>query len=315
MGKPLASFVIPVLNGEDDIARCLHSIKNLHFLPEAYEVIIMDNGSTDRTPDVVRELGFDCWVVPKVHVSTLRNQGVARAEGDFIAFVDADVEITPDWLQNGLAVFQDHRVVASGCFPGVPQKATWVQRAWDVHQRGRQPAYATHPVAWLPSMNLIVRRKDFLAVGGFNEQLETTEDVDLCYRLGQRGTILWNSAMEAVHWGEARDLRTFWRKERWRSTSNFHGVLSHGLRWDELPSLGYPLYALCGVAFFMLGSVIDLWHGQFLLVPLSLALLILPALGLALNTVCLARQPAVTLQLFLLYFIYGLARAYAVVKP
>jgi hypothetical protein len=164
-------------------------------------------------------------------------------------------------------------------------------------------------------MNLIVRRKDFLAISGFNEQLETTEDVDLCYRLSQRGTILCNPAMEAVHWGEARDLRTFWRKESWRSTSNLRGVLSHGLRWDELPSLGYPLYVLCGVVFFLLGSVVDLWYGQFLLAPLSLTLLLLPALGLALNTVCLTKQPALTFKLFLLYFIYGLARAYAVVKP
>ena len=87
------------------------------------------------------------------------------------------------------------------------------------------------------------------------------------------------------------------------------------LRWEELPSLGYPLYVLCGVLFFMLSSVVDLWYGQFFLVPLSLTLLILPALGLALNTVRLARQPTLALQLFLLYFMYGLARAYAVVKP
>jgi hypothetical protein len=163
-------------------------------------------------------------------------------------------------------------------------------------------------------MNLIVRRDDFLTVSGFNEQLETVEDVDLCYRLGQRGTILWTPAMEAIHWGEARDLRTFWRKESWRSISNLRGVLSHGLRWDELPSLGYPLYVLCGMLFFILGSVVDLWHGQFFLVPFSMALLMLPALGLALNTVRLAKQPMLTLKLFLLYFIYGLARAYAVVK-
>ena len=242
-------------------------------------MIVIDNGSTDRTTDIVCELGFNCLVVPNVHVSALRNQGVARAEGDFIAFVDADVELAPDWLHYGLAVFKDQRVVASGCFPGVPKEATWVQRAWDVHQRGRQDARTPHPVSWLPSMNLIVRRKDFLAVSGFNEQLKTTEDVDLCYRIGQRGPILWNPAMEAVHWGEARDLRTFWRKERWRSIGNLHGVLSHGLRWEELPSLGYPLYVLCGVLFFMLSSVVDLWYGQFFLVPLSLTLLILPHWG------------------------------------
>jgi len=312
--KPLVSFVIPVLNGERDIPRCLGSIERLHFTLEAYEVIVMDNGSTDRTRHIVYELGFNCFVVPNVYVSALRNQGVAKAQGDFIAFIDADVELTPDWLQHGLAVFKDQEVVASGCFPGVPKEATWVQKAWDVHQRGRKHTCTPYPVAWLPSMNLIVRRDAFLAVSGFNEQLETVEDVDLCYRIGQHGTILWNPAMEAIHWGEARDLRTFWRKERWRSTSNLSGVLSHGLRWDELPSLGYPLYVLCGLIFFMLGSVVDLWYGQFFLVPLNLTLLTLPALGLALHTAHLSRKPKLILPLFLLYFTYGLARAYAVVK-
>jgi GT2 family glycosyltransferase len=237
------------------------------------------------------------------------------AQGDYLAFVDADVELSPHWLHNGLMVFKDRQVVASGCFPGVPKDATWVQRTWDMHQRGRQLACDPRPVPWLPSMNLIVRRNDFLAVGGFNEELETTEDVDLCYRLGQLGTVLCNHAMEAVHWGEARDLWAFWRKETWRGKGNLQGVLSHGLRWDEMPSLGYPLYVIGGVLLAVLGVLIDLWRQHILLAPLSLILLILPALGLALHTACLAKQPASILKLFLLYFIYGFARAYAMVKP
>jgi len=314
VGKPLVSFVIPVLNGERDIARCLRSIQRLHFLSEAYEVIVMDNGSTDRTPHIVRELGFNCIVVPNVHVSALRNQGVARAKGDFIAFVDADVELTSGWLHNGLTVFKEQQVVASGCFPGIPKDATWVQKAWDMHQRRRQYTCTPHPVPWLPSMNLIVRRDAFLAVSGFNEQLETTEDVDLCYRLGQRGTILWNPAMEATHWGEARDLHTFWRKEVWRGIGNVWGVLSHGLRWDEVPSLGYPLYVLGCVLLTVLSIPVDLWSQYILLTPVSFILLVLPALLLALNTARLAKQPASVFKLFLLYLIYGFARAYAVVQ-
>ena len=163
-------------------------------------------------------------------------------------------------------------------------------------------------------MNLIVRRHDFLAVAGFNEHLETAEDVDLCYRLAQRGIILCNPAMNAIHWGEARDIRTFWRKEVWRGTSNLKGVFSHGFRWDELPSLAYPLYVMgCGL-FFVLSIFADIGYGQTLLVPLSLLSMGLPALLLSLNTARRTHRPSAILPLFSLYFLYGLARAVSIVK-
>jgi cellulose synthase/poly-beta-1,6-N-acetylglucosamine synthase-like glycosyltransferase len=314
MAKPLVSFVIPVFNSERDIARCLLSIRHLHFPEEAYEVLIMDNGSTDQTHEIMRHLGFPFRVIPKVNVSTLRNRGADIAQGDYVAFVDSDVELTPDWLQNGLATLTEPRVVACGCFPGVPQEATWVQQTWDMHQRGRQVEDKPTPVPWLASMNLIVRREAFLAISGFNEELETAEDVDLCYRLSQHGIILSNRAMEATHWGEARDVRTFWRKEVWRGLGNMQGVLSHGLRWDELPSLGYPLYVICLGLLFILGCIIDLWYHHIRFAPLGLVLLTLPALLLACRTAYLAHYVRAIPQLFLLYFVYGLARAYAVIK-
>jgi glycosyltransferase involved in cell wall biosynthesis len=314
MARPLVSFVIPVLNGENYIARCLLAIRNLQCSEGESEVLIMDNGSTDHTHEIIHNLGFDFQVVPGVHVSTLRNQGALKAQGEYVAFVDSDVELTPYWLHNGLAGFRDRKVVANGCIPDVPKDATWVQNAWDLHQRGRQIEAEPTPVSWLSSMNLIVRRDDFLAVSGFNDHLETAEDVDLCYRLGQRGTLLYNPGMKAVHWGEARDLRSFWRKEVWRGMGNLKGVRSHGLRWDELPSLGYPLYVICLVLLFGLGVFVDLWYQQVLMAPLCLLLLILPALLLALKTAHLVRRPGVTPQLFLLYLLYGGARACSVVK-
>jgi len=227
--------------------------------------------------------------------------------------VDSDVELSLYWAEHSLAAFHDPTVVATGCFPEVPGEATWVQQAWDIHQRGRQTA-TSRPISWLPSMNLVVRRKAFWAVGGFNEQLETAEDVDLCYRLQQRGTILWNPAMKAIHWGEARDLATFWRKEAWRGTGNLCGVFSHGFCWAELPSLAYPLYTLTLVVAFLLGCFADFGQGQLLYSPLSLGLLCLPALLLAIGTASLARRPAAFPSLFLLYLIYGLARAYSVIR-
>jgi glycosyltransferase involved in cell wall biosynthesis len=314
MEFPLVSFVIPVFNNENDIARCLRSIQNQCVAGETCEIVILDNGSTDQTHRIMNELGFAFHVMPNVTVSALRNRGAALARGRYLAFVDSDVELSQEWLQNGLRVFADTGVVASGCFPGVPGDATWVQRTWDLHQRGSYVDLTPRPVSWLSSMNLIVRRDMFLAIGGFNERLQTAEDVDLGYRLGQRGTILCNPAMDAVHWGEARDLKIFWRKEVWRGLGNLGGVRSHGIRWDELPSLGYPLYTGCLVVLLTLGIVLDLWYQKVTFVPAITVLLILPPLLLALNTVRLAKHPTALFRLFLLYLVYGLARAYAVVK-
>ena len=314
MKQPLVSFVIPVLNGEQDIARCLNAIRNQSLTSDQYEVRIVDNGSTDRTQQIVRDLGFHVDVIPGVTVSALRNQAAKSARGDYLAFVDSDVEIMPYWLRHGVAIFESRSTVAAGCFPRAPSPSTWVQEAWEAHQCGRHDPNSQRPVAWLPSMNLLVRRDMFVKVGGFNERLDTAEDVDLCYRLGQLGSILCVSAMEAIHWGEARDLKMFWRKEVWRGKGNLKGVLAHGLRRDELPSLGYPIYILCLLLALTLSCLFNLSNRPFVLTLCSFGLLILPALALAAATMRRAGQPTAFPGLFLLYLVYGFARAYSMVS-
>ena len=312
--RPRVSFVIPVLNGERSINRCLLSIRSQIFSPGEYEVLVLDNGSTDETHQIVRRFAFTLDVIPGVSVSALRNYGAKVARGDYLAFVDADVELTPNWLKTGLANFQDQRVVAAGGPRGIPENATWVQWTWGLHLESRRPRHQPTPVPWLYSMAFIVRRDVFLAIGGFAENLETCEDVDLCYRLGRRGTILYKPSMKAVHWGEDPNLAIFWKKEIWRGKSSLKGILSHGLRWDEMPSLGYAVYMLCLVLVLSVSCALDLWNGEITLTSLSLGLLILPALMLAMDTIRRVGQFEALPRLVLLYLIYGLARAYSIVR-
>ena len=308
----LVSFIIPVLNGERYIARCLAAIRKQEMARDDYEVIIIDNGSTDATQEIVRTLGFRLNVVRNATVGGLRNAGVNLSKGEFLAFVDADVEVAPHWLKNGLAALQSSDVVAAGCFPHVPRPATWVQRHWELHQRGNNVKGA---VAWLPSMNLLMRRDVFEKVRGFNANLETAEDVDLCYRASEYGIIVNDPSMDAVHWGEARDLKTFWRKEVWRGLGNVAGVVSHGLRRDELPSVGYPLYIICVLMILTLTVVFPYSIGGVPLAPLAFGILVLPAFLLALKTIHRSRSLGALPGLFLLYLVYGLARAYSILRP
>jgi glycosyltransferase involved in cell wall biosynthesis len=312
--RPSLSFIIPVYNDQANIGRCVRSITALQKFRQADdEVIILDNGSTDETHQILNQSGFPFEVIEHLHVSALRNRGAWMAKGDLLAFVDSDVELFPEWLENSLDVFEDPLVVAAGCFPEVPTDATWVQRSWDVQQRGCQPT-TSFSIAWLPSMNLIVRREAFESTGGFNEDLETAEDVDLCYRLANHGTIMCNPTMKAIHWGEAKDLATFWKKEVWRGIGNVRGMYSHGFRLDELPSVGYPLYILLFATLFGVGVGVDLWNGQVLISLPSLALLVLPAIMLAIKAAHRSQRLSSVPALFVLYLTYGFARALAILK-
>lgn len=310
----LVSFIVPVLNGEKEISRCLTSIQKQRFSRNQYEIIVLDNGSKDKTLEIVHNFRVNLQVLPGISVAALRNKGAEIAQGDYLAFVDSDVEVIPEWLRNGLVVFKNERIVAAGCFPKTPRPASWVQEVWDLHQRGGHCQETVKSVAWLPSMNFLVRRDKFVEIGGFNTELETAEDVDLCYRLGEVGSILYNPAMDAIHWGEARNLRMFWHKEVWRGKSNLKGVLAHGLRWDELPSIGYPLYILAFLFFLGLNCIVVFRTWELTLIVMNLTLLILPALGLAIATSWRTKRFDAIHKLLILYFVYGVARAFSIAK-
>lgn len=311
---PALSIVIPVFNEEAVIARCLMSVRNLDCESERYEVMIVDNGSTDRTHHVIRDLGFSFVVIPNVNVATLRNRGAGASRGEFLAFVDADIELAPYWVETGLAAFRDPNIVATGCFPEAPRSGTWVQRTWDLQQRGSEECQQVRTVSWLPSANLIVRRDAFLAIGGFDEALETGEDVDLGYRLGERGRLLNNPQMTATHWGADSDLKTFWYKEIWRGAGTLQGIFRHGIRLAELPSIGYPLYVFLLLCALVFAIGIDLSRGSLVAVPISLFVLVLPAMALSLYTAAHAGKMSLALHLCLLYLVYGCARAYALIR-
>ena len=120
--------------------------------------------------------------------------------------------------------------------------------------------------------------------------------------------------MRAVHWGEARDLKVFWRKEVWRGIGSMEGVLSHGFRWDEIPSLGYPFYILCVILLLGVGLFIDAQNQQVLWTPLLLTFLMLPALFLALSTSWRSQRFDSLHKLLVLYVVYGFARAWSTAK-
>lgn len=301
------SVIIPARNEEDNISVCLHSIFANSYPQDRYEVIVIDNGSDDRTVSIAESNGAQVVQIPGVNISALRNHGARMAQGRVLVFMDADCTVAADWLEQASRYLKQKEVSLFGSPPGIPQDSTWVQRTWLLVRGKRGETVAE--VSWLESMNMFIPRQLFLDMDGFNEDLVTCEDVDISYRLAAYGKIISDLRIEATHHGEARTLREFFAKERWRGRSNYAGLRAHGLRLAELPSLLLPLYFM-----FMPMLVIavalwsDSWHYFLigcLLWQLPICLIVWLKLRHAVNVGNAAR-------LWLLYNVYYGARSLAI---
>lgn len=181
---PRISVVICTFNGEAILDDCLNACLAIDY-PDL-EVIVVDDGSTDQTAEVVARFP-DARYLHQAHagLSVARNLGAKSSTGDFIAYTDDDCEPDRDWLFWIASAFQDARVGAAGG-PNLPPRAKSRQEAVVAAAPGApshvllEDLRAEH----LPGCNLVLRRTAFEAVGGFQAQFETAgDDVDICWRL------------------------------------------------------------------------------------------------------------------------------------
>ena len=302
---PLVSIIIPAKNEAENIGRCLRSISSIDYPSGQYEVIVVDNGSQDNTVNIAQSLGAKVFIKPNLSISGLRNYGAAHSRGKILSFLDADCTVMPDWLQSAEKYFDTENIAAFGSAPRIPDQASWVQKSWFLVRRKKEKVTETD---WLESMNMFVPRHIFELIGGFDEKLITCEDVDLSYRLVRHGRILSDQKIVAIHHGEAGDIKTFFKKERWRGKSNYLGLKRHGLRLKEIPSLALPLYYLFFFASIILFSVMGGFRGAVV----SLFLLQFPIVVSSIIKIKTRFSVIPFLQLIFLYNIYYMARGLAI---
>ncbi|TKB07422.1 glycosyltransferase family 2 protein [Desulforhopalus sp. IMCC35007] len=303
------SVIIPAKNEERCISACLQSIFSNSYPKDRYEVIVVDNGSDDRTVSLAESNGAQVVRIPQVTIAALRNHGARFAQGRVLVFIDADCTVAEDWLEQASRYLERKDIALFGSPPGIPENSTWVQRTWFL-VRGKRDADVRY-VTWLESMNMFIPHHLFLKVGGFNEDLITCEDVDISYRLFEHGKIISDINIKAVHHGEARTLKEFFKKERWRGKSNYNGSMAHGIKLRELPSLILPLYylmmPLLAVTLWTIGWGWYLFLLSGLLWQLPICLLVILKLRSSISIADIGR-------LWLLYNVYYSSRSLAIFK-
>ncbi len=220
---PSVAIVIPTYNEEGNIKRCLDSLAGLDYPASRFEVVVVDNGSTDETVRIVNECGVRVVSEPAARVGGVRNRGVAETTSDLLAFIDADCEALPTWLSGAAEEFRSHP--ETGAVGGnylVYESATWIERVWAV-----RPVKGREPVPYLAAGNLIISRQLFDRVGGFEAALNAGEDEELGRRIRETDmAIVKRPECGVYHLGYPRSLTEVYRRERWHGSSQLDSASS-----------------------------------------------------------------------------------------
>lgn len=187
---PELSIIIPTLNEEKSLPLLLNSIKNQNY--QDYEIILADANSIDKTKDIALE--FSCKIVSGGMPAVGRNRGAAVAQGKYLLFLDADVILSADFLNQALNEIKNKKIDAASC-PVIPLSDKLI----DFILHGAANTYINVTQYFYPHAGgfcIFIKKDIHNKIKGFNEKLTLAEDHDYVRRVkdnGYRFRILKNS--------------------------------------------------------------------------------------------------------------------------
>ncbi len=188
--SPLVSIVIPAYNEEKGVSKTIESVLKQDYSP--FEVLVVDNNSTDNTKEVAREFGVRVLSEKNKGVAHARQLGFTEAKGDIIISTDADTIHPKNWISNIIKEFsRDPKIVAVGGlgeFYSGPPSARFASK------------YLFYPFlvvdkifsgGWnLSGFNMAIKKDAFMKTGGFATNLHMGEDIDLSTKLRKIGKVV-----------------------------------------------------------------------------------------------------------------------------
>ncbi|HJZ46447.1 MAG TPA: glycosyltransferase family 2 protein [Roseiflexaceae bacterium] len=249
---PLVSFCIPTKNRERTIEACLQSIRAQVY--PRLEIIVIDNGSTDRTAEIARRYA-DVVEHSDQPLGAVRQRSIELSRGGILAMFDDDIILPhPQWLSRAVAAFQLDSG-ASTVWPVLipPCGANWVTRCFFDLNEAIFLARRRRSSAAFGGGNSLFRRSAVDAIGGFRPDLWFCDDFEIAIRLKEAGFRVILHADPLIH-DTMFSLPELYRKQQWGAGS----VVAHGIEnlgqsyWDAF----YEQY-LVGFGAMLRGLIIE----------------------------------------------------------
>ena len=210
---PSISVVVCTYNGASNIRDCCEGLAKLSY--PNYEVIVVNDGSTDATADIVGDYGFRLINTENRGLSNARNTGLEAAKGEIVAYIDDDAFPDKHWLTYlattfkktdyagvggpNIAPFDNGRV--ADCIANAPGNPVHV-------------LISDQEAEHIPGCNMAFRTDALRKIGGFDPQFQVAgDDVDVCWRVQQEGWSLGFNAAAMVWHNSRNSIRAFWKQQ------------------------------------------------------------------------------------------------------
>lgn len=267
---PMVSVVVASYNGDRTLEACLNSLRSLNY--PNYEVILVDDGSTDRTQQIIRRFPTVRCIRHEANqgLSAARNTGIAAAAGEIVAFTDSDCRADEDWLYYLISDLLNSEFAGIGGHNLLPPEDSWVAAAVMVSPGGPAHVMLTDRVAeHIPGCNMAFYKWALEEINGFDPIFRKAgDDVDVCWRLQQHGYsigfspagFVWHYRRATVRdylkqqagYGEAEALLERRHPEyfNWFGASQWRGRIYSPAKIGVIPRSPIIYHGAFGTAFF-----------------------------------------------------------------
>lgn len=211
---PFFSIVVCTYNGAATITDCMEGLLALDY--PRFEVIVVDDGSTDCTAEIVSEYPVRLISTPNQGLSNARNTGLYAARGEIIAYIDDDAYPDPHWLRYLSYAYQSTSHAGIGGPNLVPDEDGPIAKCVANAPGGPVHVLINDEVAeHIPGCNMTFRKEALLEIGGFDPVYRAAgDDVDVCWRVQHTGKTIGFHPSALVWHHRRNSLKAYWKQQK-----------------------------------------------------------------------------------------------------
>lgn len=221
----MISVIIPAYNAEKTIGKCIEALLKQSY-KKPYEIVIVDDGSVDRTKDIVKKYGGKFGkgklkLIEQKHKgpAAARNLGAKRAKGSIILFTDSDCTADKNWISEMINPFKRNRKIAGVQGRYKTEQKSLTARFAQAEIEERYMRMIERGVDSIGTYAAAYRKGIFLKMGGFDRRfpIASGEDFDLSYRIKDKGFLLTFNPNAVVYHQHPDSLFKYLKQKFWRS--------------------------------------------------------------------------------------------------